>query len=264
MNSIEEFSENKYQKSVHNKQCIGPCYETQTISVHPLTLEIIRNDKPSCLTNEWKFTKPNTGETKRLRSDHCEDPVNSSKLKNIDLYPNLVNTQISLICSDFLLIYYNIKSINDTLLWINNHPNDPIYTKLRLMECALLEWGLEDNFFINNDVIAFYITVIKQNWIKYFYKFIKDVIHIDKNNKIYFKDTGLNKEQVDIHEVEKHKVEKINFIIKKFINYSIINEFFIYYIKKYKKDWYKIKTHNNNIKLKLKDFILNKIKKSIN
>lgn len=244
-------SEENYPISRHNNQCIGPCFEKDTWILHPVTLEYINNpDLDICPTNEWLDKDPVTGEFKISGHDACDNPIKKSDLTKRDKILNTLVPKIEFSCSHFLKMYYKIESFDESVLWIKNHPYSPINTKLRIMECALKQWGNTNTFSITNEMIEFYIQVIKQLWITDIYKVTNKYIYIE-DGKIYFKK--------DIVEDNSSKVEKINFLIKKFIDHNIVHKFMISYFDNYKEEWKSVGAHNKLIKRDFVKYILKKI-----
>jgi len=218
-----------YPKSINGKQCIGPCYPKNTIFFHPQTLLAYKDDINNCPTSNFY----NQEKDEIFWVDVCGKPTATDE----DIKLNILSPPIIFNCQSFLEIYYDIKSFEDAISWIAEN-NSSLLTKLRVMECSWQVWG--DNFnTINDQLIEFYINVIKKIWIKDIYTEIFNYIKIDNNN-ILFK---VNNDKKSLN-----KVEKINFYIKKIINYQFIYDNLKTHIQENNKKWDKVINHNENIK----------------
>jgi hypothetical protein len=211
---------NKFQKSVNDKQCIGPCYPAYTKAIHPITLMEYTSDKPFCFTNEW-YDKNN----KKQIADICYIPE-KKPIYGINSVPIFEFN-----CKNFLKLYYNISSFDDAFKYINDNKlpergesiksNLPMKTKLRIIECCLKLY-LNDKT-LNEDLIYFYIDIIKTTWLKNIQKYTK---------------------KISINDVTEQDV------------YNILNK----YYKKNKNEWKHINNHNQNIKKETIEYFINKIK----
>lgn len=247
------FPETKFPISINNKHCIGPCYPSGTYIMHPLTLEYITDSKnPFCPTERWFNEKEN----RYQRIDSC---LIASKQEDIDK----MQVELSFIiptfyfdCEHFLKVYYEIYSFEGANDWVIQNIKDPIFSNLRIMDCAWKIYGSNLNI-ISDQLIDFYIYVIKKEWIKDIYPIVSKYIYIDENNNIYLQKDENNNDPND------KQVEKINFLIKKFISKQLIYNVLYDYIETNKSDWNSIKNHNRLIEDYLIKYILNKIHKTI-
>jgi len=246
---MQKFPEKKFPISINNNQCIGPCYEPNTYILHPISLKHITHiERPFCPTQSWIDNNGNMQEI-----DTCLVATDKLEIDQNQINMSFVIPTFYFNCEVFLKTYYDIYSFDDALDWIT-HNKAPLYTNLRIINCAWKVYGLSIDI-INDNLIDFYINLIKKEWIKNIYPFIAHYITIDNKN-IYF----MNNDQ----DIEKNSVEKINFIIKKFNNKEIIYKVIQSYIDKFSSDWSKIDNHNINIENHLINFLENKIIKTIN
>lgn len=199
-------------KGINNQPCLGPCYPKGTIVLHPVYLfPITDNEKPFCPTFQWNN---NNNNNEKKHHDTCEKTaVNNKTNKDIELLYAIPNFGFD--CAYFLKNYYDIYSFEGALDWLNE--NNSIYTKLRIMDCA---FKIYDHV-INDQLVDFYIEVIKKVWIHDIYDSVYNYITVDNN--IYFKK---NKSNLD---KKTNKIEKINFFLEKFNNksfvYNMLNSF---------------------------------------
>ena len=104
----------KYPKSVHNRQCIGPCYKKDTKIIHPLYFDLVTNlDSSFCPVVEWEHDN-----ILKIQDNCYEINQNESTSYNtMDLlFPYVdFNTQL------FLNLFYKIISYNNGIEWLNNN-----------------------------------------------------------------------------------------------------------------------------------------------
>lgn len=224
-----ENSNTKFPMGIHNKQCIGPCYDANVKITHPITLEYVTDNKPFCPTHEWEQKDPKTGKIDKLIIDGCYGPT---KLKDIShiLLPNLDFDP-----RQFLKAYYDLENLDDVLEFVTNNKNLSYLTHMRIFDCA---WKVycKNLDFVDDRMTEFYITVIKKDWIKYVYSYVKKYIKVD-GDKIY----------ISKNNQDNHKIEKINFFIDKFVTKNNINIFLTKFIDKTKK-WENIADFNQELK----------------
>ena len=255
--SLKSF-EKKYPKSKSGQQCIGPCYKPGTWIIHPVTLDYITNeDFPFCPTNY--YPDPDNPDTLK-RLDECFHPIEKpDKTDKTDIEMNIILPKFGFNCGHFLKIYYKIYSFEQTLEWLKENKYAPQYTKLRLLECSWQSYGNDVNI-LTDELVEFYVNMIKKSWIKKIYKHIEKYVKID-GDKIYFSVPPKSEDKSKIS--NEYNVEKINFIIKKIVNKNNIYKFFTKYIKGNKKRWDEIEDHNIKMQKFLVKYIVNKIKESI-
>ncbi|CAH6421431.1 Hypothetical protein KVN_LOCUS262 [uncultured virus] len=256
---MEDFGKNiygkKYPKSKHNRQCLGDCFLPGTWIIHPITLDYVTDpDHAFCAVNEWETNDANTGKLTKYFIDQCYIPTNEKDTSSAQIAMNILIPQIDFSCDQFLKIYYNIHSLEDTLNWIEVNQEAPLLTKLRIFDCSWELFGKNLDI-IDDRIINFYIDVIKKKWIKKIYPILKNYIFIDENKEIF-----LSK---NYNSSDEFKIEKINYFIKKFINKNNLYKFFVTYIENNRKNWQKIISHNKNIQNQFINYIKNKIEETL-
>jgi hypothetical protein len=241
---IENLSK-KYPISVHNRQCIGPCYPANENIVHPITLTGITRKKPFCPVDQWL-----NEETKQWEfTDECYLPSKGTKDQEQKMEYNLLVPTFNFNCEYFLKIFYNIFSFETAIDWLSENSQDPIYTQLRIIECAWRLYGNNSDI-LNDQLLDFYIMIIKKEWIKDIYPQISKYIYIDENQKVYLK---ANKED------QKNQVEKINYFIQKFVTKQTIYQVLDLLIKENNIHWNTVNSFNKTIKELFIKYIIEKI-----
>jgi len=244
-------SEKKYPKSLSGKQCIGPCYQAGTWILHPVTLEYYRaTDKSFCPTGPYEDKRCPPKNICNI--DDCH-PVTSDINEN-EIHVNMVLPTLDFTCEYFLKVYYEIFSFENAINFIITNKK-PLFTNLRIMECAWKLYGDSPDI-INNQLVEFYIDVVKTYWMKTIFKHIKKYINI-KNDKISFVKFMPNDNN------KSHHIEKINFYIKNIITKNNMYTFLNKYITTYSSDWNNIISHNENILQYLIEFSIELIKTMI-
>ncbi len=232
-------------KGINNQPCIGPCLPKDTTILHPIYLFPITKDKPFCPTFQWIDDE----NTRYL--DICQKETDSSKINNKDIELLYAIPNFGFDCAYFLKNYYDLHSFEGTLDWLYSQNNN-LSTKLRVMNCAWELFGTNSD--INDQLIDFYMEVVNKVWIYDVYNAIYDLITVENHN-IYFKKNKSDKKA--------HKVEKINFILDKFGNKSILYNVLKNFIETSKSKWKNIKNYNNELKKYYIDYILDKIKTTL-
>lgn len=146
-------------KKLGQYQCIGPCYPPGTTIMHPTTLQLIEGKNFSfCPINPWKdqlnrihnitlCTKPST--------DIVDD-------KNIE--QRLVLSELLFDPAEFLIVNYNIRSLEEAILWYNDHSTVPYDTIKRIMDCALSVYGLNELEPVPDYMIDFVKKIMLTYW----------------------------------------------------------------------------------------------------
>ena len=240
----------KYPKSVNGYQCIGPCYEGKTLIVHPITLNTISKGYNFCPINLTQ-----TGNVKQdNETDRCLQPTHNINITNKELEINMLNPYIDFNARQFISIYYDIHSFEDSMNWLEENKYLPLETKIRVIKNSLFIFGSTIEM-IDHRFIDFFITLIKKKYINHIY------------NNIY-KYIGQNEDSIVLKKPENNKLEKkdlllerINFIIKFFINNDESQKFLIRYFKS-KKDAIII-NYITDMADEFTEYILIKIKKTI-
>ena len=248
---MEQSSNSKFPISVNNKQCIGPCYEPGTIIIHPITLNYLTNkQRPFCPTILWY------NEESKLYEDGDQCLV-ASKLSTLDkenIELSYIVPTIYFNCEYFLKVYYDIYSFESAIDWITNIKS-PMYTQLRVMDCAWKIYGSNADI-INDQLIDFYIMIIKKDWIKNIYPRIAHYISIDDNaNNILLKEHN--------DDIQQYQIERINYFVKKILTKQLVYRVLQSYIEENKSQWKDIQSHNINIEKHFIDHIVNKIKSTL-
>lgn len=233
----------KYPKSRNNFQCLGPCYEPGTFIIHPTTLEHVTDfQNPFCPVNEWEHINSKSGQKELSLHDTCFKPTSVDKISPKEIEMNIILPKIDFNCDHFLKIYYKIYSMEGAMDWLDRNNHLPYYTIKRIMDCAWKSYGM-DNYIIDDRIVIYYVSVAKTKWINDIYKKIgKFVTFVD--NKIQFSNNR--------QEITENTVEKINFIVEKFINPDIMSKFLNKFIEFYSNNDQEISSYTNTIK---KDFI---------
>lgn len=218
---------------VNGKQCIGPCYPKNTLFMHPLTLNNYKLEYDACPTEKWIN---NMGKT--IEVDKCIGADDLTQYTEEERILDYVLPVLGITCEKYMKICYNITSFENILDIVTNG-NEPYYTNMRLLNCGWSIYGLQMDVF-NEQLINFYIKVVKTKWIKYIYPHIAKYISVN-GKEIFF---GQNDDDINVN-----KVEKINFFHKKLNTsqnmYSVLKK----YVKYNENIWSKISDHNQHIKV---------------
>lgn len=125
----------EYGKSINDRICLSPCING-TPSIHPLYLLSIQQNYPYCFTHI--YTKNNKSEI----TDKCKMEINETNTvpnTNFISVPSFFyNTE------HFLKNIYKINSLDDALKWIKNNPDKSVSTHMRIIECSLVVFKLDD------------------------------------------------------------------------------------------------------------------------
>lgn len=254
METEYNLNQKKFPKSITGRQCIGPCYESNKYIMHPINLTYVTDkEKPFCPTHEWRNEK--TGKNEII--DICLIPSKADDINKQQIELNFIVPTFEFSCEYFLKTFYNIYSFESALDWISTNINNPIYSLLRIINCAWKIYGSTVDI-INEQLIEFYINVIKKEWIKDIYPIISKYLSTE-NKRIYMKRPNKN----DINNKNINQIEKINFIMKKFITNQAIYKVLHNYIESNKDDWDNIKSHNEMIEEYLIKYIVEKIESTI-
>jgi hypothetical protein len=238
-----------YPKSKSKKQCLGPCYHSKTNIIHPTLLEIVSNTEPFCPVDPWKHVNPETGEEITFATDICFQPTEKKNISSKELELNMLTPFLDFNSGQFLKIYYEIFSFEDSIDWIERNKYESINTRSRIINSSLITYGDNVELF-DNRFVEFIIEFIKKRKVSQIY----DKIH----NYIGINESIIMLEKNDIDKKEKC-IERINYILQIFITKEEITKFLIKYFS-YKKDkWSNIKNHMDSITINLTEYILNKI-----
>ena len=233
----------KFPKSINGSQCIGPCYNAKTLIIHPLEMSII--------TNKNNFCPINSGTDSKMLTDICLNPIDSNDINYKDLEITMLNPYIDFNSFKFLSIYYNILSIEDTYKWLDENKKSSLDTKIRILRNALFAFSSKIEL-IDNRLSDIFVHIIKKKYINKIYNNIYKYISVERNN-ILFMENNLDKKE--------NYVERINFIVKVFINTNELNKFLIKYFSQKKE--LLITNYIDDIINEFVKYIIVKIKKSI-
>lgn len=245
------FDIRKYPKSKKKYQCLGPCYHPKTRVVHPTALEIVTdNENPFCPVDEWIAHDEKTGESKKMITDTCMIPTEKENISNKEMELNILTPYIDFNSGQFLKIYYEIFTFEDAIDWIYRNKHLSIATRARIINCAMIAFGENVEIF-DSRLVDFMIEFIKKKKIRYIYDKLHSYVGLNDTNEVTLMQNNLDKNDFCI--------ERINFIIKTFLNKEDMNKFLIKYFNYKKNNWKDIKTHMDTIHISLTEYLLNKI-----
>lgn len=214
--------QNKYQKSVHGYDCIGPCYDKGIDIIHPVTFRRhVNTDKKVCAVKEGSNL-----DTKRIfYFDECL-VVDTIVKDNVNQLLPLIEIDFNM----FLRIYYEIYSLDDGILYLNKNPQLSLLTRKRIIVCLmnLFQFDIFDDV-----IIRFFIDYFE----KYIDEFITDLKLIKKtdDDKAYIRNKFFNKPTI-----LKFLVKAMEKKPKTNTNYYLVddlkNDYKIYLNKKIKKE----------------------------
>lgn len=247
MNNIDNM---KFGKSQSGLQCLSPCYPADLSTIHPITLRYYNANFPYCHVNNKINSETNDIED----IDKCFNPISADdygKL-NVDILIPLIDFN----CNYFLVIFNNIKSLEDGMEYLDKKKYTSINTRARVVNCILKVYG--DNIeIVDQRLIEFFIELAKKKWINLIYNATYKYIYADekavkfitpKNNHLNYND---------------YKIERINYIIVKFINFDEMYKFINRYLDHNRNNLNNIENYIENIKNDLIIYIENKITLSL-
>lgn len=230
----------KHNKSHTGKQCIGPCYKSNTSYLHPIVLDYMMHpSKNTCPTYRWW----NENTKKYQIYDECNLDKQSADQNDI---LNVLLPTLNFDETHFLKLYYNIYTLDSGIEWLTNNISN-YYSSIRISECLWRVYGNSSNI-LTDKFIQYYVNFIKSYWIKQIYNKLKKFVVI-QNNTIQFVNRPNDNNKID----SKYKIEIINFIVKKFVNHNNVYTVLYKYIKTNKANLNNIEYHNKNI---LENFII--------
>jgi hypothetical protein len=234
--------------NISNAKCLGPCYYPGVETLHPITLEKYISKYPLCHITPIK-EKDGQIHASRL----CINPTEKNAINN-NFEINILTPEIVFNEFNFLKIYYDIYSIEDSLNYIDKYTYLPIYTKIRIINLSLICFG-KDIDIIDIRFVDFIIEYIKKQKINYIYVHLhKNIGHNDSEDKIEFVNpskNNLNKNDFCI--------ERMNYLLLTLINTDEITKFLIKFFKLHKYKFEDIENHLENIIENLIDYLQNKI-----
>lgn len=238
---------NKYPISKNNMQCVGPCYEAGTWIVHPITLDYVRNqDLPFCPVNVYEEIDHVTKKSVSRITDVCYVPTSKKDVSEKELENNIIIPQIPFNCNQFLKLYYDINDKDGIIEYVINHKEDPLQTRLRIMNCYWQEYGYGLKT-VDTRIVDFYIQVVKKLWIRQLYPIVSKYINVDNNGNITISSNAKNNKH--------NKVERINYFIELFVSNNNMYNFLISYSNQPKDRWDNIQNHTVSMLILLKKYI---------
>ena len=247
----------KYPKSKNNFQCLGPCYNSGVMVMHPTQLEYVTDyTQPFCPVDLWDKTDPKTGKTTKLVVDTCFNPTEKENISNKELQLNILTPYIDFNSEQFLKIYYNIFSFEDSIEWIDKNNFVPLGTKIRIINASLNTFGETIDLF-DNRFTDFFIEYIKKRILKTIYKKVSPNIGIQNDNVLFVKTEDNNLSNTDNY------IERTNFLVKIFLNKEETTRFLVKYFKNRKKTWGDTRDHLTKMGNDIAIYIQNKINASI-
>jgi hypothetical protein len=227
---IDEDNQIKYPKSINNIQCIGPCYEANSIIIHPITLDEFTNDRNFCPTDSYVINSKK-GEKNIDHTDLCYMPTVSQKdisKVNDMLRQQLIAPTFKFSSNYFLRIYYDIGSLEDGIDWLDKNKESPYRTRERVFNQIMILHGDNLNI-VDHRTVNFIRDVMIHNSSQIFkgvYRFIdvdnKKIVLInpDNSNMDNSKDNDSN------NKMTKDNIGLITSYIKtKFLGESEISRF---------------------------------------
>jgi hypothetical protein len=236
----------KYQKTLDNLQCIGPCYKKNTIITHPTLYSTISANFDFCPIEQQAVENYISGKKEIVNIGRCANPKYtedefSSKLL---LTPKSAFTKLA-----FLGFYYGINSFEKAFDWIDNNQHLSINTIIRNVNATIAVYG-EDVELIDNRFSLFFLKYLN----KYAYNVFDGIHeHLGKQGDTItiVKSSGLKKNE--------YVTERINFMSHKFFSIDNIKSFIIKYFINNK---HKLYQYDDNLFVMMNDFIIY-IKKQI-
>ena len=257
---MQNTKKTKYPSSVNGLQCLGPCYKPGTDMLHPITLTYMTNkDNPFCAVSKWIKKDENTGKKLVEYIDTCAVPTQSKNIKNKDLELNIIMPHIDFNCEQFLKIYYDIFSFEDSMAWLDKHDHVSINNKSRIVDCTLSKYGLNLNDSIDLRLITFFIKYLETKYINIIYKNINKYITIDNNNNNVYLIIPDNNELLE----NEYIVQRTNYIIDTFLQTDDMEKYIKKFISHNYKNWNNIMSHIEKMKTDFIDYVNNKIKKTL-
>jgi hypothetical protein len=240
----------KFQKSIHNQQCVGPCYKKDTRILHPLYFELITSNEHSfCPVTKWVYNN------NEQLLDACYEigDENKEKYNTSDLLFPYVNFNTQL----FLQSFYNIISFSNGIEWLNNNLHLNHKTLIRNFDLIFETFADSIDIIEFSDIklTDFLIYIIKDRYINEIFIHLTNYIIINKDEVFLKKNNEKdNDESIKI---------KTNYIIKKFIIQNVIKDFLIYYYDNKKFNFSELYSNINFLIKNFINYIINEIEKLI-
>lgn len=243
------FDNDNVQYSVNNRKCIGPCSAPGVQYVHPITLDIIQDEKyTTCPTAPYNIVDEN-GENVTMYHDICSSGF--GKEKHASHFSNYVTPQIDFDPKYFLKTYYGLTSFDEGLDWIDGNEELNYITKERVFDMLMIVYGKElnvaDHRFLNHiqGIMMHNIDTITDAVGKY--------ISIDSNDNITYIDNNS-----DIDTDNNKKVSE--FIKKSMLNDDEIAKFNSKIIRYHGDTLYNVEYVSHSLVEYMIDYIIKRIK----
>ena len=104
---MNKFDDKKFPKSKTGLQCLTPCYPADLWTLHPITLRYHKSNYPYCHVGLAIGEDSNKIE----EVDGCYNPISVEDYNKLDI--DILIPLIDFNCKHFLVLYNNIKSLND-------------------------------------------------------------------------------------------------------------------------------------------------------
>jgi len=232
----------RFPLSKNERQCLSPCYFPNTKIHHPVYYNLVSDDEPFC-ASEMYTDKDGIDKL----TDGCNNPTrNAPPNEDVRAITTTMFTK-----KYFLLYYYDIETMNDSLIWLEKNTHVPLNTKIRIIYCALYEFGKNIDI-IDDRLTNFFISFIKSKHINKIYDNIHNNIGIDGENILIVASSNLPQNNF--------KIERINYTINTFITTDTIKRFIQKYIELKKTKWNNINNHLEEMANDLLVYITSKIK----
>ena len=243
----------KYSKSTSGHQCIGPCVSKNKKIIHPITLETITDkDNSFCPVAGYEVINDKTNKKEIKYTDKCYG-IQTDNINNNEQIMNVLIPYLDFDVKHFLVMFYNLRSYEEGIAWINDNTSYPINTRERIFNCILISYGNTIDI-IDNRTGEFVLELFKKKFIENLYERFKKYVYIDLlSGSVKIKE---NTQQ----DTDDNKKIKLEFMYKNYININEINKYLYKYFRERKKEWANIKNHIESI---LENYILYTIK-SIN
>ncbi len=238
--------EKKFPKSKNGLQCLTPCYPANSWTIHPITLRYHKSTNPYCHVGLSISNDPNKIE----EIDDCYNPISKDELDKIDV--DFLIPLFDFNCNHFLILYNNIKNLADGMEYLEKKKYTSINTRARVVNCLLKVHGNHIEI-VDQRLVDFFIELAKKKWINIMYDVLNKYIYANSENVKFIRPQTNNISYND------YKIERINFIIMKFLVYDEMYKFLNRYIKHRMDNWKYIENHIENIMNEYIIYISNKI-----
>lgn len=238
--------DDNYPKSKTGLQCLTPCYPPNTWTIHPTTLRYHTSNKPYCHVG-YKVNE-DTGTIDEI--DECYNPIDSDNIADID-----INTLVPLIdinCKYFLIIFYNLRSIEDIMEYLDKKKYTSLRTRERIVNC-FFQLYYSNIELIDERLIDFFIELSKKKWSLFMYNEFNEYIYADENIVKFIDKDHNNLKYND------YRIERINYLVLQFFNHDEIYKFIYRYLNFLQTHDEVIDDYIFDIKNRYSDYIHSKI-----